>query len=183
MIGRIIPLFILIGALALFFGHVQPEFNGTIAGLRAKISAYDKALAAAGQFSEKEKTITNQQSAIPSDDLMRIAKFLPDGVDNVQLIVDLNALASRSGVKLSNFNVAQPEEESLDAGRAASDVVGPTRSLDITVKGIATYSAFRTFLDGVEHSLRPLDLVALSIQDSETGVYSYDMTFRIYWLR
>lgn len=171
------------GALALFFWHVQPEFNGTIAGLRAKIAGYDKALDAAKQFKEKQDTLKNQQSAISQEDQMRIAKFLPDGVDNVQLIVDLNALASRSGVRLSNFNVERKEEESLDAGRLASEEVTPTQSLDITVRGVATYSSFRTFLDGVERSLRPMDLMALSLADSETGVYSYDMTFRIYWLR
>lgn len=171
------------GALALFFGHVQPEFNGTIAGLRAKIAGYDKALDAAKQFKEKQDTLKNEQSAISQEDQMRIAKFLPDGVDNVQLIVDLNALASRSGVRLSNFNVERKEEEGLDAGRLALEEVTPTQSLDITVRGVATYSSFRTFLDGVERSLRPMDLMSLSLADSETGVYSYDMTFRIYWLR
>jgi hypothetical protein len=183
MIGRIIPVFILMGALALFFGHVQPQFNTTIAGLRAKIAGYDKALDAAKQFKEKQDALKDQQSAISQEDQMRIAKFLPDGVDNVQLIVDLNALASRSGVRLSDFNVERDEGKELEAGRLASEGQTATQFLDITVRGIATYSSFRTFLDGVERSLRPMDLVGLTLANSETGVYSYDMTFRIYWLR
>jgi Tfp pilus assembly protein PilO len=86
-------------------------------------------------------------------------------------------------MRLSDFNVEQPDEEELGAGRIAVDGEGPTESLDVTVRGVGTYASFRTFVEGVERSLRIMDLVELSIEDSETGIYSYDMTFRIYWLR
>lgn len=186
MMGRILPVLILIGAVGLFFGFVQPAYTGEIAERRLTVQGFDNALAAADLYKEREAALKREQEAIPLDDRSRIQAFLPDGVDNVQLIVDLNALASRSGIRLSNFNVETPDEEAEPAaGRIAgqSELDGLVESLDITVRGVGTYSAFRTFLDGVEHSLRMMDLTNLSIADSETGVYSYDMTFRIYWLR
>jgi len=184
MIGRILPVLILLGAGALFFGYVQPTYTGDVANLRAKIEGYDRALAAAAEYKKSEELLKEQQDAIPADDRARIQAFLPDGVDNVQLIVDLNALASRSGIRLSDFNVEQrDEEEDPGTGRLAVEGEGLTDSLDVTVSGIGSYASFRNFLTGVERSLRTMDLIALTITDSETGVYSYDMTFRIYWLR
>lgn len=183
MMGRILPVLILLAAIFLFFGYVQPEYTGPNAALRAKITGYDKALAAAEKYRETQEELQKAQSEIPADDRDRIQAFLPDGVDNVQLIVDLNALASRSGMRLSDFNVEEMKDETLDPGRFAVAGQGLTDSLNITLRGIGTYASFRNFLDGVEHSLRILDLVDLKITDSETGVYSYDMTFRIYWLR
>jgi len=182
--GRILPFFILIAAVGLFFGYVQPTYKEEIAAQRAKIRSYDSALAAAATFREKREALIEQQNAIPQSDRTRIEGFLPDGVDNVQLIVDLNALASRSGMRLSDFNIAEAEEsQGVEPGRIALDAVQAVDSLEISVTAVGTYGSFRTFLAGVEHSLRPMDLVDLQISDSETGVYNYAMTFRIYWLR
>ena len=52
-----------------------------------------------------------------------------------------------------------------------------------TTSGTGTYAAFRAFLDSAERSLRPLDLMNLSITTSANGVHTYEMTFRLYWLR
>lgn len=189
MMGRLIPVLILLGAIALFFGYVHPTYTGEIAARRGVIEGYDKALAAASEYKKSESDLRRQQESIPVEDRARIQAFLPDGVDNVQLIVDLNALASKSGIRLSNFSVETNEEEEESAAPAAGRIAGKSESdtlidsLDITVTGVGTYSAFRTFLSGVERSLRIMDLTSLSISDSETGVYSYEMTFRIYWLR
>lgn len=183
MIGRIIPVLVLLAAIGIFFGYIHPTYTGEIAAQQAKIQSYDNALLAAATFREKETALVAQQESVSSTDRARIESFLPDGVDNVQLIVDLNALASRSGMRLSDFNIAESKQDDRDPGRLALEAETATDSLDITVSAIGTYAAFRTFLEGVEFSLRPMDLVRLTLTDSDTGVYTYNMTFRIYWLR
>jgi hypothetical protein len=187
MIGRIFPVVILLIAAGIFFSYVHPTYTEDIAKLRTTIQGYDKALSAAKIFGEKQAALLAEQNAISEEDRSRVESFLPDGVDNVQLIVDLNALASRSGLRLSNFDVDAPQEDeptdSSSAGRLAVEGEGPTESLDVTVNAVGTYPAFRSFLDNAEWSLRPMDLVSLTVGDSETGVYTYQMTFRIYWLR
>lgn len=179
MTDRIIPLILAAIALGIFFGYVHPTYTGDIAELRAEIRGYDGALAAADAFKRKEEEIRAQQDAISLEGRQRIEAFLPDGVDNVQLILDLNALADRSGMRLSDFDIQNGSGE----GSGSLESEGGVDSLDIAVAGLGSYAAFRTFLDGVEWSLRPLDLIDLSIDDSSTGIYSYTMIFRIYWLR
>ncbi len=181
MISRIIPLLLLLIAIGLFLGYVHPTYTGNIASLSAEIKSYDNALAAAAAFKQKEEDVRKELADIPPDALSRIESFLPDGVDNVQLILDLNALANRTGMRLDDFNIEVPKEDT-EVGRLVPDTGGAIEMLEISVSGLGSYSAFLSFLEGVEWSLRPLDLVEVNISDSDTGIYLYAMTFRIYWL-
>ncbi|MGB4076778.1 MAG: hypothetical protein WBK28_03685 [Minisyncoccia bacterium] len=182
MIGRFFPFVFILIAIGLFFGYVNPTYSGNVQALRTEIRGYDAALSAARQFDDKRQGLMEEQGKIPEDDIERIEAFLPDGVDNVQLIVDLNALAERTGVELSDFDVASPDAKE-DEGIDVLESQEAYESLEISLTAVGTYGAFKVFLGGIERSLRPLDLVALSVEDSQTGVYTYTMTFRIYWLR
>ena len=190
MISRALPVILIIIAVGLYFTYISPTYTQKILPLKEEIARSDAALAAAEEFKQKEAQITTERSAIPADGIARLQAYLPDGVDNVQLVLDLNALASRSGIALSNFKIKdnsvtsvangqpnqQPGQQVLSTNGKVSD------SLDLSVTATGTYSAFRSFLFGIEHSLRPLDITEMKVSDSKTGVYSYDMTIRIYSL-
>lgn len=199
---RLLPLIILVFAIALFFLYVKPTYSGSISATRAQIASYDDALAAAKRFQQKEAQLTQERAQIPSDSLARLSEFLPDGVDNVQLILDLDALAARSGVTLSDFSTAGNSSTAATAAptnstpplpsNGAIPTLGqqnglqanmPTDSINLTFKATGSYSAFRSFLSGMENSLRQMDVTDLQVTQSNTGVYSYAVTVRIYWLR
>lgn len=180
--SRVLPIVFVLIALGLFFGYVNPTYTGPVAALREDIQSYDNALAAAKDFKQKEQELVARRSQIAPEDTARVEAFLPDSVDNVQLILDLNALAERSGITLSNFDVVTSRAEQ-ENDQVMLEAESPVAELELTLSAAGSYSAFKSFLLGTELSLRPLDLVELSISDSPTGVYTYEMTYRIYWLR
>ena len=55
--------------------------------------------------------------------------------------------------------------------------------VDLTLSAVGTYGALKSFLGGVESSERILDVRQLSVKGSNTGVYTYDLLIRLYWLR
>lgn len=189
--SRLFPVLLILLAVGLFLGYVNPTYTGSITTLSREIHDYDRALASAKQFKEKEVQLTAERNAISPEALSRLQAYLPDSVDNVQLILDLNSLAARSGVSLSNFEIEDSRPVSADAsggaiaesGALPLEQLGPTDSLRLSVTARGTYDSFRTFLGAIEGSLRPLDVVDLEVKDSTTGVYSYSVTFRLYWLR
>lgn len=198
---RLTPVVAVLVAILLTLFYTRPLYMGEVTETRAKIASYDAALAAAERFNQKEAELTAARAAISEESLERLAAFLPDGVDNVQLILDMDALAARSGVTLSDFDIVSQDTGSTGASPAQSSAAGaapvdtgigglalaadagPVDSVDLTLSAAGSYSAFRTFLGGLEQSLRPLDVINLSVEESNTGVYTYDMTIRIYWLR
>jgi Tfp pilus assembly protein PilO len=191
--SRLLPLIAIVFALALIFLYIRPTYSDSITATRDQIKSFDDALAAAERFQQKEAELTQARAQIPAESLSRLNEFLPDGVDNVQLILDLNALAARSGMTLSDFDTNNQSDGTTDTSQAQGQALGaqpmglvsssPIDSLDLTFKATGTYSSFRTFLDGMEASLRQLDVVNVDLQKSDTGVYTYTVTARIYWLR
>jgi Tfp pilus assembly protein PilO len=193
MMSKALPILFLLVAGGIVAGYVHPTLTGDIANAQREIKKYDAALKASTRYEQKQAQLAAEQQALPDDGVARLEQFLPDNVDNVQLILDLDALASRSGITITNFNTTESvagltgdSAETAD-GSAGSKLVSfdpskPYESLDLTITASGSYAQMRSFLDGVESSLRPLDLILFQLSDSPTGVYKYQMTFRLYWL-
>ncbi len=186
MSSRILPLLALIIAVGMFFAYVNPTWTGTIAATKAAITSDDQALAAAAAYTTQQNELVQARDAIAPADLTRLATFLPGSVDNVGLILDLGALAARSGISISNINVATNDTAAganNSGGGALSAGANPVGSIDLSLSAVGTYAALKTFLRGVETSERLMDVQDLAITGSDTGVYTYKITLRIYWLR
>ena len=97
------------------------------------------------------------------------------------LILDLNALAARSGISISNIDIlTSPAESAKTSLPSGASLIG---SVDLSLSAVGTYPSLKSFLAGVERSARLLDVQSLSVKGSETGVYTYEIKLRLYWLR
>ncbi len=179
MNDKALPIFAVIVAALIFFGYVSPTWNGEIATMKIAIASNNEALAAADEYDKQKSQLTSARNAIDPKDLARLTAFLPDSVNNVRLILDLDALAARSGLSLSNIDVVDSSSPNAKAGTNTN----PVGSIDLTLSAVGTYSALQSFLTGVEKSVRLLDVRDLTVKGSATGAYNYQMTVRLYWLR
>lgn len=186
MNSKILPAFALMIAVGIFFGYVNPTWKGSIAATKTAIAADKEALSAAKKYADQQVELTTEQNAIDPSNLARLSIFLPDSVDNVGLILDLNTLAARSGISLSNIDVvidAKNDTNKAVVGALSSEIQSPIDSIDLSLSAVGTYSAFQAFLSGIEKSARLLDVRDLTVKGSDTGVYTYQMDIRFYWLR
>lgn len=212
MNSRALPLLALILAVGIFFAYVRPTWQGPIAAAKASIATTDAALKAAEDYRARENKLAKERAAIDPANLARISLFLPDTVDNVRIILDLSALAARSSLTLTSIDVASTDSASassaassqpVTASAAPAPVAGspvpggvpgggalptsnrpsPVGSVDLSLTVVGTYSAFQTFLEAIEKSARLLDVKELAVKGSDTGVYAYQLSVRLYWLR
>ncbi|HVW82485.1 MAG TPA: hypothetical protein VHC68_00860 [Candidatus Paceibacterota bacterium] len=177
---RLLPLILLAAAAGIFFGYVSPQYEGPIAAAKSTIAADNQALAAAAAYTAKENQLAAARDQIAPDDLARLTALLPTSVNNVQAILDLDNLAVRSGFPLAAINVVSGGSAGTVQGITEDQSVG---SVDLSISGSGSYAVFRTFLAGVERSVRLLDVRTLSITSADSGIYSYSMTLRLYWLK
>jgi len=185
MINRTLPIFALFVAIGIFFAYISPTWSGEIAAAKAAIASDNQALAAASEYTAQQNELISARNAIIPANLARITAFLPDSVDNVGLILNLNALAARSGLSLSNIDVMASSAST--PGTSASGVLpvhsaSPINSVDLSLSAIGSYQALQTFLIGIEKSERLLDVRDILVKGSDTGVYTYQMMLRLYWL-
>ncbi|MBI4088945.1 hypothetical protein HY415_02510 [Candidatus Kaiserbacteria bacterium] len=184
-----IPTLALMAAIGVFFFYVAPTWSGSIAEKKTSIAADEQALTAAIAYATQQNELAAARNAIDPANLARLTALLPSSVDNVGLILDLNALAARSGLALSNIDVlanaaASPDGASPNAtGASPQTAANSVGSVDLSLTAVGTYTALQTFLRGVETSERLLDVQELLVKGSDTGVYTYQMKITLYWLR
>ena len=188
MTSRILPIFAFFIAIAIFFFYVRPAWTGSIATTKAAIANDNQALATASEYTAKQNELASAENAINPADLSSLSTFLPNSVDNVGIILDLNALAARSGLLLTKADVAagvngaDSQNSSASAAGAVPDgSQSNIGSISLSISASGTYAAFRSFLAGIEDSQRLLDMKSLSISGSNSGIYTYTMTIQLYW--
>lgn len=193
MLKTILSVIALCGAGAIFFGYTQPTYDD-VKTVNAQVAQYDEALTKAADLKKlRDGLLTKLQTFDPAD-LDRLEKLLPDHVDNVRLILDIDSLAGRHGMAIQNVAVS-----SSQAGQATKTAIGAVSAskqkydsltLKFTTQG--TYENFRAFLDDTQKSLRIVDLVSLGItraaEDKATPVgspllYNFEVSLKTYWLK
>lgn len=178
--------FILAGLI--LFLYTKPTY-ATIGDTQAQIAQYQQALDKASQLQAIKKKLLAQYNAFNPTDVTRLQTMLPDHVDNIGLILDLDSLASRYGMALENVDIT-----AADTAAAQSRTIGVVGasskkydSLTLRFSTYGTYDNFRSFLTDLEHSLRIVDLSSLTItqQGASSGApsYKYDITIKTYWLK
>jgi Tfp pilus assembly protein PilO len=185
MNSRILPLLALAAAAGIFFAYVSPAWSGSIAATQAAIALDDTALASAADYTKKQNALATERSSIDPANLERLSTFLPDSVNNIGLILDINALAARSGLSLANIDVATADSGAKNSapGALPTTVTNPVGSINLSLSALGTFSAFQAFMSGIERSARLLDVQDVTVKGSDTGVYAYQITLRLYWLR
>lgn len=185
MNNRVLPLVALAASAGIFFAYVNPTWSGPIAAAKDAIALDDSALAAAEEYAVRKNELSAARADIDLENLERITTLLPDSVDNVGLILDINALAARSGISLANIDVATVDGGAKGGAQGTLPIAtaSPVGSINLSLTALGTFSAFQTFVDGIERSARLLDIQDILVKGSDTGVYTYQITLRLYWLR
>ncbi len=180
---------------AIFFFYTQPAYDNTQA-IRAQITEYDAALQKAAQLQQLKQQLLTKYNAFNPQDLDRIQKMLPDHVDNIRLILDMDGMASAYGMSLSNVdvsgNITKGQNQQMVATIGSSNQKYDMLTIKFDVD--STYQDFQKFLADLQSSLRIVDLVSLSIGPSgASGVpqggttheplYHFGISLRTYWLK
>ncbi len=194
-----------------FFWYTKPTYDSSQA-LRADIAQNDAALDKAAELQKLRQTLLSRFNTFNTADLDRLQKLLPDHVDNVRLILDLDKLAERQGIALQNVDVSNAQKQTAKSQTALGTIGASNQkydSLTLTFSTVATYASFVEFLENLESSLRIVDLVSLTIASaggsaavvssatnafptnatnsgtprSSEPFYTYNMTLRTYWLK
>lgn len=190
MIRTIFSLICLVAAGSIFFLYTKPEYD-KVQTTSAEIAQYDQALEKAAELQQLKQSLLARYNTFSPTDVDRLQKLLPDHVDNVRLILDIDSLAGRHAMALQNVVVSSAESvqttnQSATAAVGASKQKYDSVTLKFTTQG--TYDTFLAFLGDLEQSLRIVDLVSLSLSNSAATpgrepIYTYDVTLRTYWLK
>ncbi len=203
----LLPIFLIGVGVGGFFLITQPIY-GEIKLLQEEADAYGQALDNSASLQKERDRLTTKYNSFAAEDILKLEKMLPNTVDNIQLILEIQEEASKRGIIVKNVEF-EPEQF---AEQTAEDVVLPegdtagnstsrdrattTRrsatlednkdyeafELEFSVEG--SYDDFVSFMKLMERSLRLVDINSISFTpgtSEKDKVYTddYKYLFRI----
>lgn len=176
-----LPIIFLVIAGAVFFGYINSAYS-SLSTLRKEAAEYDQALTRSKDLQSQRDELLARANAFPEADKNRLEKLIPDHIDNVRLILDLDAMAGRYAMRIKNVTIQSA------AARSSRGQIGPDEkdyeSVVLSFSVTGTYDTFRSFLADLERSLRLVDVVGLTFaSQNEAGIYDYTVKVRTYWLK
>ncbi len=176
----LLPILFVAVAVGLFMGFIDPTYD-RVKVLRAEEAEFDQALDRSRELQEVRDQLLARYNTFPQEDLGRLERLVPDHIDNVRLILDLDSMATKYGMRVRDVSIENQVE------RSERGEIGPNENnyesviLSFSVSG--PYDTFRTFLADLEKSLRIVDVVGLSFTADNTGLYEYTIAIKTYWLK
>ena len=180
------PVLLIIAAVGLFVMYTNPTYQN-IKSLQTESEQYNTALTQSSQVRAQRDQLLARRNTFPATDVERLQRLLPDSVDNIRLIIDINNVAARYHLQVTNVSLSTLQ------GAAQGGVGNGTSSLgsvQISFSIAATYNDFQSFLQDLEHSLRIIDVESIRFSAGGSsgtakaaGIDSYTLTIKTYWLR
>ena len=201
------PAILITVAATLFFTVTNPMFNG-ITTTKAQVAAYNDALSTSKTLESEREALTAKYNAIDPANLSKIQKLLPDNINNIRLILEIEQIAAPYGMTLSNiqYNTTNSGGNVAGATPTATAIQGGnvpvvtnkgygTFNLEFSTTG--TYDNFISFTKDLESNLRIVDISSISFASSgssggapgvstKTGsaeTYTYSFQIKTYWLK
>jgi Tfp pilus assembly protein PilO len=197
------PLILIIVSVGMFFFFIDPKYQD-IKTLQAEIQENNKIVDIAKQLTNRKTQVENQYNQISSAEKSDLEKLLPDAIDNVRLILDINNIAETTGVLIKDMDIKTQQEptasntlissEGFDSSifstnDSALQYVDSTKIgvMSFSFSATAQYSNFIEFLSQLERSKRIMDIRSIEIMretnESGTTFFDYKVTFDTYWLK
>lgn len=192
-------------SVGLFFTFVDPLYRSTdtlkpgIKMLKEEISKYDQAIDKSEELVRERQRLLAVSNSMDQGDREDLERLLPDSIDNIRLLIDIDSIALRYGLVLKNLrftgdgtNKAGGPAAKGGASEAAGGgkqgiTIGGNETVGVVAFGFsvsARYDTFKEFLRDLEKSLRLLDVTDLAIKTSpDKDFYDFDVTIKTYWLR
>ena len=189
----LIPSILIVAAVGLFALYTNGAYQGPdgVKTLQTQVASYDEALNKAKELKSSRDVLISKRNTFSADDIQKLERILPDNVDNIRFVIELNGIASRHNLSFKNVALGTISEAKTTRSALAVGSSGdPVGSAEISFSLTATYDEFLSFLQDLEHSLRIVDLITLSLTPetpagggSVEAQYRYDVTVRTYWLK
>lgn len=178
MLRFFIPILLFAASGTLFFGYIDPTYS-SIRERTQEEALFDSALNNTKELQALRDELRSKYNTFSTSDLDRLVKMVPNNVDNVRLVRDIDGIASKYGMSLYNTVVGVIE---TDTSRVSVSDSG-YGSVLLTFSVTGPYKTFLNFLKDLEKSLRIVDVVEVTFVSSEKDLYEYRISLQTYWLK
>lgn len=186
---RYLFLLLVIGAsIATFSTVIIPRYKA-LQAVRGEVSTYDGRLATAQKLKVSRDELIAKYNSITKADLDGVRSLLPDSVDNIRLIIQLDSLATKNGMSsLRNVQYDEVKAAVDSTQKDASVNQKPYGEFAISFETAGQYKNFLSFISDLEQNLRLVDIVGVDFSAADQSQNAgdsmrYKVSLKTYWLK
>lgn len=176
---NITPIILILASIGIFFGFVKPQYSKAKIYVK-ELETYQKTLDQAKELDQKVKTLEGQIATFDKEDLEGLEKMLPERISDVDLIIEINNIASNFGLGIKDISIDKAASEDVATAKQANESFN---TVDFSFGVTTSYQTFLTFLEGLEKSLRLVDVVSVTFAPGEGELYTFKVSLRTYWMK
>lgn len=201
-----ISLILIAAAVWIFWSYTDPIYKEAD-GLKEVRADYKTKLAQANEFRQKYENLAVEYQNFSEANLTRLSRLVPETVDTVRLVMDVNDIAAKQGLLIKNIKISEQTKETDKKDNlpnpplvTAPPSAGLTpevirlgaadqgfNSIDLNFSVTGSYEQFVAFLQDLERDLRILDVTEIKfavVTDPIKGnSYDFNLGLRAYWLK
>ena len=196
---RFITPIILVGASIGFFLMFTNPMYSEISELKLEKDSYNEALGNSKALENARDVLTAKKNAMNPENLVKLQKLLPENIDNIRLILEIEKIALPYGMVLKDVKYNTNKEVAkgnTTPGAPAAVVAQPVNKdygvwdLEFSISG--SYNNFLNFMRDLENNLRIVDVSSIQFSSTSTSTsggtvtgdsYKYDFKIKTYWLK
>jgi predicted nucleotidyltransferase len=114
------PIVLIAVSIGVFFLVIDPAYK-KVQENNETITENAEMIDLANQLRRERENLNARFNAISADDKEKLEKVLPDAVDNVRLIRDIQDIAATFGITISNIGVTGNTDSGNESNQTASD--------------------------------------------------------------
>ena len=159
------------------------QIEGGVLNLQKEKKTFKTALADARSLKNRINDLDSKLATISGTQISRLDDFLPDTMEEIQLIVDISRIASLSGMTIRDINIVT--EGGKRSSKTDVDLANPElQSLSLSFSTTGSYSQFKIFTENIAKSLRIMDIKSVSFStDPASSVITYNVELTTYWIK
>lgn len=197
MYKYILPTILIVIAIAGFIFITNPLY-GEVSLRREQIKSYDEALSNSKALEAERDKLTQKYNSFDPENLSRLQKLLPDSVNNIRLILEIEKIALPYGMVLKDVKYDTTNKNSKELTMEVASVTETlinknygTWDLEFSTQG--TYNNFVNFIKDLENNLRIVDISSIQFSSNASAnmglnpslleAYRYNFKIKTYWLK
>ena len=158
---------LVIAAVLIVFTYVRPTFSA-IKHTQDETYQYTDAVQKATEYNQKLATLIQKQNSFSAANLQALQTYLPNSVDSMSVVSDLNTIAQMSGIKITEAEKQPLTNTSQNARRKAASGTATSSSpqlkpIEFAVTLHGTYDSFKQFMSLIAKNDYPLVPVDVSV--------------------
>lgn len=183
----ITPVLLIVISIGLFYLHISPRYE-RVQTLRTEQSQYNDALDRVDELAISRDQLLTKYNDFSQDNLARLERFIPDKVNTVKLIADIDGVAGRHGIAIRSVTTTDQDIDNAQSISTSPSDEKPYKTTQISFRFTATYPNLVLFLKDLEKSLQMVDVKMVSFQvpqgnQNSSGLSEYQIAIHTYSLK